>query len=157
MIWNLEVDQILEDILVKRKMNMNVLANAVLMNNVKDFYFAQAIFLLRHKNLIVFSSGILVQALHFWPRLSLLSKVLQVAKLFLGGGGLYVCNYSLNLCDAKMENGIVKKKIRENEIRGNEIRTSKICENEIRENEICENESCRDRIPLKYWNVLSQA
>ena len=65
MIWNWEVDQILEDILVKRKMNMNVLANAVLMNNVKDFYFAQAIFLLRHKNLIVFSSGILVQALHF--------------------------------------------------------------------------------------------
>ena len=76
----------------------------------------------------------------FWPRLSLLSKVLQVAKLFLGGGGLYVCNYSLNLCDAKMEKEIAKKKVRENGIRENGIRKNVIHENKIRENEIRENE-----------------
>ena len=65
MIWNWEVDQILEDMLVKWKMNMSVLANAVLMKNVKDFYFVQKIFPLRHKNLIAFSSGILVPTLLF--------------------------------------------------------------------------------------------
>ena len=62
MIWNWEV---MEDFLVKQKMNMNVPANAVLMNNVKDFYFAPKIFPLRHKNLIAFSSGILVPTLLF--------------------------------------------------------------------------------------------
>ena len=37
-------------------------------------------------------------------------------------GGLYECNYSLNMCDAKMYNEIAKKKVRENGIREKEIR-----------------------------------
>ena len=55
MIWNWEL---MENFLVKRKMNTNVLANVELMNNVKDFYFAQKT--IRHNSKIAFLSGILV-------------------------------------------------------------------------------------------------
>ena len=50
----------MENILVKQKMNMNVLANVEPMNDVKDLYFAQQIIPLRQQSMIAFSSGILV-------------------------------------------------------------------------------------------------
>ena len=55
MIWNWEL---MENFLVKRKMNTNVLANVEPMNNVKDFYLSQKT--IRHNSKIAFLSGILV-------------------------------------------------------------------------------------------------